>query len=233
MSQDRLNAPQVHADFFEQLEVTRQRLRIDDVALMTDSDNGSEKYGWLQAVPPLKEFTGVTEAVDLPANEIEVHNIEYRGAFDLGGRDYKRDKTGSASRRAREMADRALLKPWTLLQDLIKSGDAATFGVCYDGKNFFSTTHEIGDSGAINNAVTASEVTSLNVGTATRPTAEETANIVVDLVGHLMTFKDAAGEEINENASRFGVIYVDYKTLRRTIKDSGHLLAEVAKGVKK
>jgi beta-glucosidase len=32
---------------------------------------------------------------------------------------------------------------------------------------------------------------------------------------------------------RFGVIYVDYKTQKRTIKDSGYLLAEIAKGVKK
>lgn len=207
MSQDRLNAPQVHADFVEQLEVTRQRLRIDDIALTTDSNNGSEKYGFLQAVPPLSEFTGTTEAVDLPANEIEVHNTEYRGAFDLGGRDYKRDKTGSASQRAKDMASRAILKPWTLLQDLIKSGDAATFGTCYDGKNFFSTTHEIGDSGVINNAVTASEVASLNVSTSTHPTAEEAADIIMDLTGHLMTFKDAAGQEINEDATRFGVLF--------------------------
>jgi beta-glucosidase len=32
---------------------------------------------------------------------------------------------------------------------------------------------------------------------------------------------------------RFGVVYVDYKTQKRTIKDSGYLLAEIAKGVKK
>jgi len=33
-------------------------------------------------------------------------------------------------------------------------------------------------------------------------------------------------------SKRFGVIYVDYKTQKRTVKDSGYFLGEVAKGIK-
>jgi len=32
-------------------------------------------------------------------------------------------------------------------------------------------------------------------------------------------------------SKRFGVIHVDYTTQKRTVKDSGHFLAEVAKGI--
>jgi beta-glucosidase len=35
------------------------------------------------------------------------------------------------------------------------------------------------------------------------------------------------------NSKRFGVVYVDYKTQKRTIKDSGYYLSDFAKTIKK
>ena len=114
--------------------------------------------------------------------------------------DVRDDKTGQIQIRINELAEAAEFHKAKLLSDEIRNNNTA-----YDSTNLFGT-HTNGDSGDVKTDVTNADIASLNISTATDPTAEEMADILVGAVGHMMGFKSDNGEPINEMAKKFLVM---------------------------
>ncbi len=55
---------------------------------------------------------------------------------------FRRDKTGTAAKRASGMAAKAQEWYAERFTRLLESGNASTYGVCYDGRNLFATNHD-------------------------------------------------------------------------------------------
>lgn len=185
------------------LEAKNQMNWIDPLSLETTSNSASEKYAWLGNVPQMREWKGNRISKQLREYDYTIVNRLFEATLEVAVADLRRDKTGQLQKRIAELARRADTHWATLITELITNGTSATLGKCYDGAAFFSAAHTEGDSGTQTNLLTATEVTSLNVGTATAPTAAEMASAIFDCIAYAGTYKDDQGEPINEDATNW------------------------------
>lgn len=168
-----------------------------------DANQETETYRFLGAAPFPREWIGGRNLQQKEVNEIQITNRTYEATEQVAVDDLRRDKTGQIMARISELA-LGFADHWN---DLVNSlmEDNGTSGV-YDGQNFYDTDHSIGDSGTINNAVTATQVGALNVSDTSAPTQTEMASIIIGLVQHIYTFKNERGQPANGTARQFGLI---------------------------
>jgi phage major head subunit gpT-like protein len=165
----------------------------------------TETYGWLGAAPALEELKG--EAVTAEAMNkftYTLRNKEYAKSIIIRDTDKRRDKIGQIEMRLNEFAAQTATHWNTLTSSLITNGATSGYN-SYDGTTFFSASHS--ESGtAQKNLVTASELSVLNVNTATAPTATEAADVIQAIIGHFYTFTDDKGQQINGQARDFTIM---------------------------
>ena len=113
------------------------------------------------------------------------------------------DLTGMLNRRLENFVARSIRHWDKLATEVIELGGST---LTYDGANFFSASHSLGDSGTIKNLVTASEIATLNVASTSAVTTAEAADIIFDLLTHFQTFKDDQGEPIHEDLNRMMIM---------------------------
>jgi hypothetical protein len=171
-----------------------------------NSDQPSETYPWLGAVPKLSEWNGGRVAQNLRDFGFTIRNVEYSAEVEFRIKDLRRDKSGQIMARIGELAEAANLHWDELAVALIEAAHAAT---CYDGQYFFDTDHLSGDSGTQSNLLTI-DLTGLPVAVhgaaATAPSAQEAAEIVLRMVSAILAFKDDRGRPRNRNARKFAVV---------------------------
>jgi phage major head subunit gpT-like protein len=189
--------------FYQTLEAGFAGSWASRLGMLFSSDQASEEYKWLGMSPALREWIGGRQAKGLRSVGYTITNKTFEATLAIAVDDLRRDKTGQVLVRVDEMADRANQHWEKLLSDLI-TGGAAT--ACYDGQYFFDSDHSEGDSGTLKNTLTATEVTTLNVGTATAPTAAEMAEALLGVIGYMYGYKDDQGEPINGEARNFLVM---------------------------
>lgn len=206
MSQSLLNRGMVKRDFAQAMEVTRQKSILGQIAHQTRSSEASSRYAWLEPAPKADLFEGKRRMSALSGKKIDITNRVWDATVLLDYDDMRRDQTGTIGMKTGELADSLVLKPWERIVELLKDGDQTTQGLAYDGQKFFDTDHAEGESGTQKNVVTASEVSVLNVGTATAPTPEEFVTAVTGVVGYMMSYKDSQGRSMNENARDFVIV---------------------------
>lgn len=192
--------------FYQTFEGELAKGYLNQIAMTIPSDQESESYKWLGATPKMREWIGERIAAGLNVNGMTIVNRTWESTLRINVDDLRRDKTGQINVRIDEMAARAAEHPLSLLSTLVTNGDGATSGLCYDGQYFFDTDHAEGDSGAQKNLLTASEVTALNVTTATQPTQAEMASAILGVIGYMYGFKDDRGEPLNGGARSFVVM---------------------------
>jgi phage major head subunit gpT-like protein len=187
--------------FYEELAKALAGSWMDQVAFQITSDQESETYKWLGQVPGMEEWKGKRPAAGLRAlPPYTITNKIFNSVMDIDIDDLRRDKTGQIRVRIGEQADRAAQHREELGSTLLLNG--AT-DLCYDGKAFFATDHEEGDSGAQMNLLTATEVPTLDVSVATAPTPYEMAQAILGVIQWFYTLKDDRGKPINGNAKKF------------------------------
>lgn len=168
-----------------------------------NSTRGTETYGILGSNPAMREWIGGRLAQVYNKKTYDIRNRAYEGTIEIAERDLTRDATGMLQARLNTFAADAGAEHWeSLLVDLMNSG---TSGYAYDGVVFYSASHTWGDSGTQKNLITATEVPSANVGTATAPTPAEAANVLMETIGYMMTLKNDKGRPINGSARNFVV----------------------------
>lgn len=178
----------------------------NQLATLINTNKEVETYKWLGAAPPVREWLGPRHEQGLGRYSMSITNKKYEATLRFDVDDLRRDKTGQIAVRVSEMARKAAIHPESLLSTLIINGDTTTSGLCYDGQQFFDTDHSEGDSGTQTNDLTATEIPSANVSTATAPTASEMANILLECVGYQYIYKDDKGDPINGDARNFVVM---------------------------
>lgn len=168
------------------------------LGMVINSDGASETYGWLGAAPSLTELKGETKAEDGFAQfTYTLVNKEYARAIRIADKDLRRDKLGQLQARIGDMAQKAAEHWDSLVASLITAN-----GTGYDSQNYFDTDHDESGTNQVN-ALTASHITTLNVGTATAPTADEMALILPEAVGKFHLLTDDKGDAVNGGARNF------------------------------
>jgi phage major head subunit gpT-like protein len=173
------------------------------LGMLFPSDQASETYNWLGQAPAMRAWGTGRLVKELRSFGITITNLIYEATLRISIDDLRRDKTGQINIRINEQAQRAAQHWEKLLTDLI-TGGATT--LCYDGHYFFDTAHAEGASGTQKNILTASEVSGLDVATATAPTESEMARAILGVIGYMLTYKDDQGEPINGDARNFLVM---------------------------
>jgi len=166
------------------------------------SDQESEDYPWLDAVPALREWVGGRNAKGFKENNINIKNKHWEDSIEVLVKDMRRDKFGMIKIRISDLVRRAMTHPASLLSTLILNG-AST--VCYDGQYFFDTDHSEGDSGTQSNSITV-DISAYPVATAgsvTLPSVAEFQFAIAKAIEAMAGFKDSAGEPINEDMMNF------------------------------
>lgn len=178
---------------------------IGAIANTFSSNEAVESYPWLSSTPALREWVGGRNAKGFTENNIEIRNKHYEDTLVVQKKDLRRDKFGMLQIRINELARRAAVHPSSLLSTLIVNGESA---LCYDGQYFFDTDHAEGDSGSQSNSISVdiSGVPATNHGTITVPSVEEMQISIATGIQSIVSFKDGAGEPVNEDASGFLVM---------------------------
>jgi len=193
----------IRREFFARLNIAEAGSWASELGLRVPSDRASEDYKWLGSVPMMREWLGSRLERRVRVEAYTICNAEYESTMDLPVPDMRRDRTAMLMARVNDLAVRAGTHWEALLSALIIAGET---DLCYDGKSFFATDHVSGSSGTLTNDLTATEVPGAAVVDSTAPTAAELANVIVQMIQHMYTFKDDQGEPINQNARQFYVM---------------------------
>lgn len=205
MGLERLSSRAIIGEFYNTLQADAGMDWINDSSMYMGSDQESETYAWLGMVPGMREWIGGRQAKGFRDNGITVANKHYEATIDILLRHLRRDKTGQAMVRIRELAARTNSHWASLLSTLLLNGPST---VCYDGEYFFDTDHSEGDSGTQSNdiSVAISALPASVHGAVTAPSVEEMQQAIIKGIAQILGFKDDQGEPMNEGAQRFRVI---------------------------
>lgn len=111
-----------------------------------------EKYGWLGALPSMREWIGDRQFDDIRQTGFELENKAFESSVMLDRFDIDDDRYGYFANIVAEMAEEAKGHPDTyLFEELINKAESL---ICYDGQYFFDTDHSWGESGTQSNKLT-------------------------------------------------------------------------------
>lgn len=115
----------------------------DKIATTVPSSTSQETYAWLGQYPKLREWLGDRQIKNMAASGYVIANKKYESSIAVPRDALDDDQYGIYGPLFREMGFAAKVHPDELIFALLA---AATTTACYDGKNFFDTTHPIGTS---------------------------------------------------------------------------------------
>lgn len=198
-----LGSRAIIGEFFHRLSQLTGASWIDAVSMYFKSDQESETYPWLGQVPQMRQWVGGRQAKGLREQGITIQNLDFEATLEVLTKEIRRDKTSQVMIRIGELAKRTLSHWNKLLSAALVLGTSTD---CYDGQYFFDSDHSEGDSGTQKNLLTSSEVTALNISTATAPTAAEMVGAILGVVAYMLAYVDDQGEPMNEDAREFMVM---------------------------
>ena len=179
---------------------------VPKISNLFTSDQASEEYPWLSAVPALREWVGGRNAKGFKESSIEIKNKHFEATLEILVRDLRRDKLSILRARINELVRRAITHPEKMLSTLILNGAASD---CYDGQFFFDDDHEEGDSGAQSNDISI-DISTLAVAsggaTAAVMNPAQAQLCIAKAIEAIISFKDSAGEPMNTDATGFLVM---------------------------
>ena len=189
--------------FYNQLEAEVGASWIDKISMYFPSNQETETYKWLGMSPAMREWLGGRQAKGFREGGITITNKIFEATVAILLDWIRRDKTGQIDVRIGELARRAVEHWSMLLSEFLTNGTGSTSGLCYDGQYFFDSDHSEGDSGTQLNLLTNTQVAALDVTTATTPTPVEAAKAILGVIAYMLTYKDDAGEPMNDGARSF------------------------------
>jgi hypothetical protein len=202
VSANLLNRGEIKRAFQEALASQPIVQMVDDIAAVKASDVESERYAVPFATPKFAERIGPKTADQLGSFVFDLPNKMYDAAVSILDLAKFFSQVDVWQETISALAESAALLKWELLVDQMINGNAST-NLSYDGKNFYSATHSMGDSGTQLNLLTASEVASLNVVATGAVTPEEMSDILVGLASYILRYKDDKGRAMNRNVKDF------------------------------
>ncbi|WP_336335980.1 Mu-like prophage major head subunit gpT family protein [Pseudomonas putida] len=111
------------------------------IASKVPSSSTSNTYGWLGQFPAFREWIGDRVLKDIAAHGYAIENKSYESSVSVPRNAIEDDQVAIYAPLFEEMGRAAEVHPDELIYGLLKRG---TSEKCYDGKNFFDTTHPVG-----------------------------------------------------------------------------------------
>lgn len=189
----RLNDAGIRANFYEVLDA-RPPSWVDLVAWETDSNHGVETYAMMGMPPAMREWVGGRQPAELGEDTLAIYNKPYESTIKVKKEELRRGQNAQILLRIRELATRGLQHKGKQLTSLIVAGASTP---CYDGQNFFSSTHASRNSGTQDNDLTFA------AATGTSPTIAEFRDSLLQGIEAILGFNDDQGEPINDGARSF------------------------------
>lgn len=115
---------------------------IDSVAMTVPSTGRTENYGWLGAMPSIREWVGARVLNNLSLQTYALKNLTFEMTVTVDRNSIEDDQYGLFGPMFSELGLRAKKHPDELIFALMKNAFAT---VCYDGQFFFDTDHPVGD----------------------------------------------------------------------------------------
>ena len=183
------------------------------VSTTVSSNSEIENYNWLGTAPSMSEWVSEFKYSQVPNYNATLRNRDWQSGLDIAKGDIRRDKTMQIRALISQLGESAAQHPEEIYSDMLLTSETASgtdlYGKAWDGQAFYDTDHSYANSKFTTNQtndLTATEVAALNVGTATAPTADEMADILVGMITHFWTLKDDQGRAINGNLRNFTVM---------------------------
>lgn len=118
---------------------------------MIDSDGADEKYGWVDAIPGVREWLGDRQFKEMRAATYELANKHWESSLLIKKTNLADDRMSMYPPLMQELAAEATHHPDELWFQILENGDSTQ---CFDGQFFFDTDHAWGESGSQSNDIT-------------------------------------------------------------------------------
>lgn len=168
---------------------------IPPLGTLFDSNQASETYKWLSEVPALRLWKGKRNVSDFVDYGITVVNEKFETTIGFDVDELERDKTQQTKIRIGDVGRRSQTHWSKLATEIIVAN-----GQAYDGKPFFSTTHEELKSGVQSNDFT------FDVAAPSTPTAAEMKSAILASIRKMLKYKDGQKEPVADDARSFMVM---------------------------
>ena len=189
-----LNLAGARSEFFKIFDAGNATAHYNTWATRMASNKDLERHRWIGSVPTMREWGTGRKARGLASESYDVENLKYELSLEISRDEVSDDQTGQIMLRVKELAQRAAEHKDLLLAALLANGDSAGY-LAYDGKVFFATDHESGQSGVQSNKLTPAAVS------ADAPTVDEFKAAMKSALTALLSLKDDYAEPMNLTAS--------------------------------
>lgn len=192
--------------FREALSMSQTSNWIDKLAFRLQSQQASETWAILGGVPNWKPWRGEVTAEGFDTWNKTITNEAWQNSVTIPQDAWRYDKLGMIQPQVAELAASAINLQWELLTAQIAGGSSTA---CFDGANFFSTTHAW-NSKATNQSNSISK--NLNSypaairGSGTAPSAEEAMQVILDGAAQIIGFKNSQGRPAAFSGGQFLVM---------------------------
>jgi len=136
---------QVKPLFIQGLQsVPANELPYNDFCHTADSTARIENYDWITPPPGIRQYPGFRTYAQLSSIPYRIENEEFDAAIQIPTRDIEDDKIGGWPMRFTQLGVIAARFPERWIYQTLANGNS---NVCFDGTNFFATTHNQGGGG--------------------------------------------------------------------------------------
>ena len=115
------------------------------ISTIVPSSTRDEEYGWLGAMPAMREWLGERIVHGLSVEGFRLRNLDFEATVSISRNDVEDDRYGIYAPIIQQMGMDAADQPDKLVLSLLKNGFTS---LCYDGQNFFDSDHPVGGAGA-------------------------------------------------------------------------------------
>ena len=113
------------------------------IAMEMPSRTAQTLYAWLAHLPAMREWLGARQIQNLETLSYQIINRKWELTLGLQRTVLEDDQYDTYGPWMDQAAYQARKWPDQQIWPLLASGNTATYGTCYDGQNFFSTSHPV------------------------------------------------------------------------------------------
>lgn len=110
------------------------------IAMLVPSNGSQNDYAWLENFPKMRQWVGDKVLKALKAGKYVLVNQEFEATVSVARRDIETDQLGVYAPQAQNAGFSARQWPDELVMDMLTNGFT---NLCFDGKPFYSTTHQV------------------------------------------------------------------------------------------
>ena len=135
----------MRTEFLKSMQAVAEPAPYEVLSTIVPSTARIENYAWMTPAPGISRYVGHRRLAQLDQVRYTIQNLEYDGALTVALRDVEDDQVGGYKLRMNDLTQKAKA-PFRsrLLMTTLAAGGTS---VCFDGSNFFGTTHNLGGTG--------------------------------------------------------------------------------------